>query len=101
VGIPVAHKVSYNRSMISIGNLLLLALAIILFIYWIFNFIILYHLVRFGVGTSPKKIALIFLMGSVSLFFLSVIFFANINTSVFGGFFSAMGTGLTFMPNIK
>ena len=50
-----------------------------LLIYWVFNFIILYHLARFGVGTQPKKFAIVFLIGSVALFFASVLLFANLD----------------------
>jgi len=47
--------------------------------YWIFNFIILYHLTRFGIGTQPKKFAAIFLLGSVTLFFVSAVLFAGLD----------------------
>ncbi|OGN00308.1 MAG: hypothetical protein A2736_00865 [Candidatus Yanofskybacteria bacterium RIFCSPHIGHO2_01_FULL_41_27] len=36
--------------------------------YWIYSFFIVYHLVRFGIGTKPKFIAFIFMMGSLLLF---------------------------------
>jgi len=47
--------------------------------YWVFNFIIIYHLARFGVGTQPKKFAVVFLLGSVALFFISVVFLSNLD----------------------
>lgn len=52
---------------------------IILFGYWVFNFITIYHLMRFGVGTQPKKIAAAFFFGSVILFFVCATFFLNID----------------------
>lgn len=49
--------------------------------YWGFNFIILYHLLRFGVGTQPKRIAAVFLLSLVTLSFVCVLLFANIDTT--------------------
>ena len=37
-------------------------------IFWIGVFILLYHLLRFGIGLQPKKIALVFFLGSVVVF---------------------------------
>jgi hypothetical protein len=54
---------------IVIGVVLIL---ITLLIYWATTFIIFYHLIRFGIGTQPKKIAFIFLLGAIGLFFMSV-----------------------------
>jgi len=36
-------------------------------IFWLLSFFVLYHLIRFGVGTKPKQLALIYLLGSVFL----------------------------------
>lgn len=49
--------------------------------YWVYAFVILYHLTRFGVGVQPKKFALFFLIGSALLFFVSVLIFATIDVS--------------------
>lgn len=54
--------------LISLKSVFILLTLGFLFFYWIFNFIILYHLARFGVGTLPKKLAAVFLLGSVALF---------------------------------
>ncbi len=43
------------------------ALAFLALTYWAFAYILLYHLTRFGVGTLPKRIAAIFLLGSFVL----------------------------------
>jgi hypothetical protein len=43
-------------------------------LFWLLSFFILYHLVRFGVGTFPKRLGLLFLGGAVilsSIVFLS------------------------------
>lgn len=58
-----------------------LLVSITLFFYWLLVFVILYHLVRFGVGTQPKKIAFIFFIGAIGLFFISVMIFAWIDTA--------------------
>lgn len=46
--------------------------------YWIGAFIILYHLIRFGIGSRPKMIAFIFFIGSVViLLFVATLFFSS------------------------
>lgn len=55
------------------------AILVVLLAYWIFNFIILYHLARFGIGTQPKKMAVIFFLGFVFLFFVSIMLFASLD----------------------
>lgn len=45
--------------------------------YWTGAFVILYHLIRFGVGNQPKKIALIFFVGSIILTLVTTLFFAQ------------------------
>jgi len=52
---------------------------IILSIYLWYTFAIVYHLIRFGVGTKPKRMALIFFVGSFILFSATVIFYLKIN----------------------
>lgn len=52
---------------------------IFLLVYWVFNFIILYHLTRFGIGTQPKKFAAVFLLGSVALFLISALLFGSLD----------------------
>ncbi len=49
------------------------------FVFWIFNFIILYHLIRFGVGVQPKKFAAIYLSGSALLFSFAILFFLKVD----------------------
>jgi len=57
-------------------------IAVTIFVYWLFNFTVIYHLARFGVGTQPKKIAFIFFLGSIGLFFASVFIFARTDFSI-------------------
>ncbi len=54
-----------------------LGLLIAMAIYWSFVFTVLYHLIRFGIGTLPKKIAVIFLAGSIMLSMVTILFFAQ------------------------
>ncbi|HTE49134.1 MAG TPA: hypothetical protein VK675_04460 [Candidatus Paceibacterota bacterium] len=61
--------------------------------YWIFNFITFYHLTRFGIGTLPKKCAAIFLLGSVGLFSLCTMLFANIDSDSLSRQFEKLGSG--------
>lgn len=61
-------------------NLVLIALAaIIVLSFWVFVFIVFYHLVRFGIGTQPKILSAVFMFGSFALFFLSIFLFSNID----------------------
>lgn len=53
--------------------LLNLIVAVVMIGFWLVAFVILYHLSRFGVGTLPKKLAALFLVGSLILFVWSVI----------------------------
>ena len=55
--------------------------ALALFIYWVVTFIIFYPLTRFGIGTQPKKFAAVFLLGSVVLTSVVIIFFINSDIS--------------------
>lgn len=58
------------------------AIAGVLFlIYWGIVFVILYHLTRFGVGVQPKRLAVIFLFGSLVLSAVAIILFTNIDIS--------------------
>jgi len=71
----------------------------LLFAYWIFNFVILYHLVRFGVGTQPKKISVVFLLGSVILFSASVLLFANLDIISLKNQFEKLGSSIFNITN--
>lgn len=50
-----------------------IAIVFLALIYWIPAFFIVYHLTRFGIGSRPKFIALVFLVGSVVLFSMFII----------------------------
>ncbi|OHA87651.1 MAG: hypothetical protein A3A96_03125 [Candidatus Zambryskibacteria bacterium RIFCSPLOWO2_01_FULL_39_39] len=69
--------------------------------YWLFNFIILYHLTRFGVGTEPKKFAVVFLLGSVCLFFVSAVFFVSIDLTTLKNQFEKISSSLFNITNTQ
>jgi len=50
----------------------------IMFVFWLAAFVILYHLIRFGVGNEPKKVSAIFLGGSILISIITTLFFAQI-----------------------
>lgn len=52
---------------------------LIFLIYWGLTFVILYHLTRFGIGVQPKKLAAIFLLGSVVLSGVAIILYMNVD----------------------
>ena len=57
-------------------------IGLLFFAYWIFVFVILYHLTRFGIGVVPKRLAAIFLIGSVALFGISIALFVNLDLKI-------------------
>lgn len=58
--------------MITTTQSLLLVTTLFLLIYWFGIFLLAYHLIRFGIGIGPKRIALIMIIGSVILTIISV-----------------------------
>ncbi len=57
-------------------NVIMLALYVL---FWGAAFVVLYHLTRFGVGTQPKRFALVFFLGAAALFGASLLLFANLD----------------------
>lgn len=47
--------------------------------YWIYVFVVIYHLVRFGIGLTPKILALIFLAGSVMFFTTALVLYYRVD----------------------
>ncbi len=54
--------------LVSGTTIVTIVVACVMALYWLNIFIILYHLIRFGVGTRPKQSAFIFFAGSFVLF---------------------------------
>lgn len=52
--------------------------AFLMLLYWSGTFVILYHLIRFGIGNQPKRIAVVFLAGSLILSVITTLFFAQV-----------------------
>jgi len=52
--------------------------AFFMLVYWTGTFVILYHLIRFGIGNQPKRIAIVFLAGSLILSIITTLFFAQV-----------------------
>lgn len=62
----------------SFSPVLSLAFTFGMLVYWTGAFFILYHLVRFGISGQPKKIAMLFLIGSLFFSLVTTLFFAKI-----------------------
>ena len=64
-------------------------------IYWGYVFVIIYHLVRFGVGPKPKLFAMIFLAGAVILFTTALYTYARVD------FTNLLGNLGSFKPELN
>jgi Na+/H+ antiporter NhaA len=53
-------------------QIILALTTIFLFGYWTGIFLLSYHLIRFGIGTHPRRVALIMILGSVFLTILAI-----------------------------
>jgi hypothetical protein len=74
----IATSVSDLSGDSSFHDLMSLGFVLGMMVYWLGAFFIMYHLIRFGVGNQPKKIALLFLCGSLILSIITTLFFAQI-----------------------
>lgn len=50
-----------------------------LLLFWTMAFLVLYHLIRFGVSGQPKKIAATFLAGSLVLTIITVLLYMQVD----------------------
>jgi hypothetical protein len=62
-----------------------IALGLFFFLYWTSAFFVVYHLTRFGIGPVPKLFALVFLLGSMLLFSMTMLAYARVDFSALGG----------------
>lgn len=69
---------------------------VIMFAYWMGAFFILYHLIRFGIGTLPKRIAAIFLGGSIFLTIISILLFNEARIAGLPGLTSTSTSMMTY-----
>jgi len=59
-------------------NLSAIALIIVLIVFAINAFFIVYHLTRFGIGTAPKIIALIFVVGCMFMVLIIIALYVGL-----------------------
>jgi hypothetical protein len=59
----------------------LIAFSFVLVFYLWYTFSTIYHFVRFGCGTKPKTLALVFFVGSFILFVISIYTYTQIDWS--------------------
>ena len=52
-------------------------------LYWGFNFVVIYHLLRFGIGVQPKRFAALYFLGSSVLFWIVIMLFINMDMGSF------------------
>jgi hypothetical protein len=65
--------------MLTANDIAKLIFAFVVLVYWTASFFILYHLIRFGVSGQPKRIAVIFLAGSLVLTMVAVLLFSQVD----------------------
>lgn len=63
-----------------VGALLVVAAVV----YWLNVFFLLYHLIRFGIGYWPKRLAILFFFGSAVMFLAAVAAAADVSWSDLG-----------------
>ena len=70
-------------SFLSKINVVGIAIGFVVLIYFVYVFLIQYHLIRFGVGIRPKMTAVIFLFGSAILLIPVIIFYIKFDVHDF------------------
>ena len=88
---------------ISITNIFsfsIFAYAFLLLLYFIYGFVIIYHLIRFGVGIQPKIVAFVFFVGSLILVLPTIVFYLNVDgAAAFTAFINNVQIGIPQLPN--
>lgn len=56
-----------------------LAVTLVFLGFWTTAFVIFYHLVRFGIGVFPKRLATAFVAGSLALFTLCLVSYLKLD----------------------
>jgi len=56
----------------TLSQAIIIITTLFLFGYWTGIFLLAYHLIRFGIGTNPRRIAFAMIIGSVFLTIMSV-----------------------------
>ena len=60
-------------------NFISLLALLFVFAYLIYSFVLVYHLTRFGIGTKPKKVALVYFIGSILLLMVLFVLYIQID----------------------
>ena len=60
-------------------NFISLLALLFVFAYLIYSFVLVYHLTRFGIGTKPKKAALVYFTGSILLLMVLLVLYIQID----------------------
>jgi hypothetical protein len=82
------------------NNLPLVIPVIYLLIYWVGAFFIVYHLLKYGITYWPKRVAAVFLAGSIVLSVLSFMLFTQIDfQQLFDG--KLLQSNNSFLENFK
>lgn len=76
------------------SNFIILIPILYLLAYWVFAFFIVYHLIKYGVTAWPKRIAALFLAGSLFLSILNFMIFLQID-------WNKIISGEQFKPVVK
>jgi hypothetical protein len=70
-------------SFLSHLNLPLIALFVVMIAFAINAFFIVYHLTRFGIGTSPKIVAFVFVIGCMFMVLIMIALFVHLKLPSF------------------
>ncbi len=65
--------------MLNIPQFINIIVVLFLLGFWTAIFLLIYHLIRFGLGTHPRRIAFVMLIGSIILTILAVMLTYAIN----------------------
>ncbi|MEK7507352.1 MAG: hypothetical protein AAB585_02300 [Patescibacteria group bacterium] len=76
-------------------NAPLVIFAFALVLYFVYTFIIVYHLTRFGIGTKSKLAALIFFVGTLVLLMIFFTIYASLDTQAIGDNFAKLFTSFS------
>jgi hypothetical protein len=67
--------------MLTVANIFGFIFTFGIMLYWTMAFLVLYHLIRFGVSGQPKKIAIFFLAGSLVLTIITILLYSQVDLS--------------------
>lgn len=68
-----------QQTIFGIKEYLSIAVVFGVLIYWTTSFFLIYPLIRFGIGTKPKTVSIVFLVGGVVLTVVSIFLYGQID----------------------